>query len=80
MTKNPSVLKWLNEMTALLTPDVVVWVDGTDEQREELRRLAYTDLDGALKLGLEMTLSVLRQQGSEISPASRQALEYLNRS
>ena len=47
---------------------------------EELRRLAFTDLDGALKLGLEMTLSVLRDQGREISPASRQALEYLNRS
>ena len=40
MTKNPTVLKWLEEMKALLTPDNVVWVDGTDEQREELRRLA----------------------------------------
>ena len=46
---------------------------------EELRRLAYTDLDGALKLGLEMTLSVLKEQGRQISPASSQALEYLNR-
>lgn len=45
---------------------------------EELRRLAYTDLDGALKLGLEMTIEVLKQQGREISPESAQALVYLN--
>ena len=46
---------------------------------EELRRLAYTDLDGALKLGLEMTLAMLRKQGRQISPASSQALAYLTK-
>lgn len=46
---------------------------------EELRRLAYTDLDGALKLGLEMTLSVLKKEGKEISPESRQALDFLKK-
>lgn len=46
---------------------------------EELRHLAYTDLDGALKLGLEMTLSVLRSEGKQISPESQQALDWLNR-
>ena len=46
---------------------------------EQLRRLAYTDLDGALKLGLEMTLAMLKEQKRQISPASSQALEYLNR-
>ena len=45
---------------------------------EELRRLAYTDLDGALKRGLEMTLSMLREQGREISPESLDALAWLN--
>ncbi len=40
MTKNKTVLAWLDEMKALLTPDNVVWVDGTDAQREELRRVA----------------------------------------
>jgi len=44
---------------------------------EELRHLAHTDLTAALKLGLEMTLAVLRSQGREISPGSSQALEYL---
>ena len=46
---------------------------------ERLRELAYTDIRGALKLGLEMTLEHLKEQGGEVSPASRQALDYLNR-
>ena len=40
MTNNKTVLAWLDEMKALLTPDNIVWVDGTDEQRDELRRVA----------------------------------------
>ena len=44
---------------------------------ERLRNLAYTDMDAALKLGLEMTLEHLARQGAEVSPESRQALEYL---
>ena len=27
LTKNPNVLKWLEEMVALTTPDQVVWID-----------------------------------------------------
>ena len=46
---------------------------------EELRALAFTDLDGALKLGLEMTIEVLKQQGRELSQESGLALEYLNK-
>ena len=45
---------------------------------EKLRYLAFTDLDAALKLGLEMTLVHLANQGSEVSPESREALRYLN--
>ena len=44
---------------------------------ETLRELAHTDIDGALKLGLEMTLSMLKEQGKEISPESQQALAFL---
>ena len=44
---------------------------------EQLRQLAYTDLDKALKLGLEMTLEMLRSQNRQISPESSQALAYL---
>ena len=44
---------------------------------EQLRRLAFLDMDAALKLGLEMTLEHLKRQGAEVSPASREALAYL---
>ena len=46
---------------------------------EKLRELAYTDMDAALKLGLEMTLEHLANQGAEVSPESREALAWLNR-
>ena len=46
---------------------------------ERLRELAFTNMDEALKLGLEMTLSLLRQQGREISPESQEALNWLTR-
>ena len=44
---------------------------------DRLRQLAFTDIDKALKLGLEMTLSMLREQGREISQESQQALAWL---
>ncbi len=44
---------------------------------ETLRKLAYTNLNEALQLGLEMTLSMLVEQGREISPGSDQALQYI---
>ncbi len=46
---------------------------------ERLRELAYSDMDAALKLGLEMTLEHLKRQGAEVSPESRDALAWLNR-
>ena len=45
---------------------------------DELRKLAFTDIDGALKRGLEMTLQVLRQEGRELSPESLEALYWLS--
>ena len=44
---------------------------------ERLRELAFTDIQAALKLGLEMTLEHLKRQGSEVSPESREALAFL---
>ena len=46
---------------------------------EKLRGLAYSNIDAALKLGLEMTLEHLARQGSEVSPETREALAWLNR-
>ena len=37
MTKNPNVLKWVDEMVALTKPDKVVWIDGSEEQLDALR-------------------------------------------
>ena len=45
---------------------------------DKLRQLAVEDLDGALKLGLTMTLELLQRQGSTISPASQEALNWLD--
>ena len=44
---------------------------------EELRHLAFSDLDAALQLGLEMTLSMLQSRGAQISAASLEALDSL---
>ncbi len=46
---------------------------------EKLRQLAFTDIDAALKLGLEMTINMLKEQGREISPESMDALMWLSR-
>ena len=53
MTKNPTVLKWLEEMKTLLTPDEVVWIDGSAEQTEELRKLAV-ETGELIKLNQEL--------------------------
>lgn len=44
---------------------------------EELRYLATVDMEKALRLGLEMTVAHLNEQGAEMSPASHNALQYL---
>ena len=44
----------------------------------EANHFLTSDMDEALKLGLEMTLEHLKRQGAEVSPESREALEYLN--
>jgi phosphoenolpyruvate carboxykinase (GTP) len=36
-TKNAGLLKWLKDCEELLTPDRVVWMDGSEEQLEEIR-------------------------------------------
>jgi len=37
MTKNQNVLKWIEEMKALVKPDNVVWIDGSREQMADLK-------------------------------------------
>ena len=40
MTNNKTVLKWLDEVKELVNPDKVVWIDGSEEQLEALRKEA----------------------------------------
>ena len=40
LTKNPTVLAWLKEQTALVNPDKVVWIDGSEAQLASLRAQA----------------------------------------
>ena len=42
MTKNITILSWLNEVRSLVKPDKVVWIDGSDAQIEELRKEAVS--------------------------------------
>ncbi|MDR1464795.1 MAG: phosphoenolpyruvate carboxykinase (GTP) [Oscillospiraceae bacterium] len=37
LTKNPTVLSWLAEKLALVNPDNVVWIDGSETQLDALR-------------------------------------------
>lgn len=46
---------------------------------DTLRRLAVTNLDDALKMGLEMTTVLLQQQGRQICPDSLDALNDLKK-
>ena len=40
MTQNKYVLDWIKEMAEMTQPDQIVWIDGTEEQAEELRKQA----------------------------------------
>ena len=40
LTANKSMLAWLDEMKELLKPDQIVWIDGSEEQLEGLRKEA----------------------------------------
>lgn len=42
LTKNANVLKWIDEMVALTKPDKVVWIDGSKEQLDQLRKEAIS--------------------------------------
>ena len=53
MTTNKTVIKWLDEIKELVNPDQVVWIDGSDEQTEQLREIAVKTGE-LLKLNQEL--------------------------
>lgn len=50
MTNNKKVLDWLEEMKSLTKPDKVVWIDGSEEQLEALRKEACEVTKEIIKL------------------------------
>ena len=44
---------------------------------EEMRTMAYTDLDKAVLMGLESAVAHVRRQGQGLAPATVEALEFL---
>ena len=42
LTNNKNVLTWVKEMEELMTPDKVVWIDGSEEQLKALREEAFS--------------------------------------
>ena len=42
LTSNQHVLDWVKEMEELMTPDKVVWIDGSEEQLKALREEAFS--------------------------------------
>ena len=44
---------------------------------EVLREAAFTNLNQALRLGLEMTLAMLLEQGRTVSSGTQEALQWL---
>ena len=44
---------------------------------EEMRAMAYTDLDQAVLMGLESAVAHVRRQGQGLAPATLEALEFL---
>ena len=41
MTNNKHVLSWIDEMAAMTQPDNIVWIDGSEEQRQALLDQAF---------------------------------------
>ncbi|MDR0652206.1 MAG: phosphoenolpyruvate carboxykinase (GTP) [Synergistaceae bacterium] len=42
LTKNKAVNEWVDEMTAMTKPDAVIWIDGSEEQLNQLRKEALS--------------------------------------
>ncbi len=43
LTKNPTLLAWVDEMAKLTKPEKIVWVDGSDEEHKRLTEIALAE-------------------------------------
>ena len=68
----------LNNFNYQLTPSMILEIVKWRKETGHECKIVFTYLTGALKLGLEMTMDHLKEQGSETSPESREALDFLD--
>ena len=61
MTKNVHVLDWIKEMADMTQPDRIVWIDGSEEQTEALRKEAVSTGE-LIKLNPEASAELLSSQ------------------
>ena len=43
LTTNTAVLSWIDEMAAITKPDNIVWIDGSEDQLNMLRKQAVDE-------------------------------------
>jgi len=41
ITVNEAVIKWINDMAAITKPDKIVWIDGSEEEKQRLTKEAH---------------------------------------
>ena len=63
MTKNPTVLKWVEEVKELVCPDKVVWIDGSEAQLDAIRKEAVESGE-MIKLNEEKLPGLLSAQNT----------------
>ena len=62
LTDNVHILKWVDEMAALTKPEKIVWIDGSEEQLEQLRAEAMGTGELIKKIAPLSAPSVRRMQ------------------
>ena len=65
--------------TGCFRQDLLMFEDGEFDGVEELRALAWTDLDRAMLRAFEISVEMLEQRGRSIDVHSRQALEFMQK-
>ena len=43
LTNNSRILEWIDEVSSMTRPEKIVWIDGSEEQLDELRRQAVDE-------------------------------------
>ena len=69
LTQNKTVIDWIEEKIALVSPDEVMWIDGSEEQLDALRAKAcetgeMTKLNEDLLPGCLLHIHLRRERGS----------------